>query len=387
VLNQHYNWDSLSNLTGRIDNNGDGGSGAVSETFSYAAGLNRLTSYTVTAPQIPGLTRTVNLQYNALGMLLYKSDVGNYSYAAQGAKSVRPHALQSVAGSSTTSFTYDANGNLTAATAGKYRTLSYTSFNLPDSQSGIQGPSGTPKYTWQYDEGHARIKEVRVDSTGTRTTWYLHPDNAGGLSFESETGASGAISNRHYLNAGGVAIGVLVSPGEWSFQGVALHGVAGCVTSVVNGSKCGPGALSAAFSQAALPYKPEGIVGGTAASMVIGGTASVLGGGKFANGAETAAFGYLFNCSLHPGACAKSEIDKKVASCSTLRCYSEATDDYQEAGQLKRPTMGAVLTDLAKLDGIAVSLALLSPEAGRLLLTIGSTAESIPYFGPEGRRL
>ena len=34
-------------------------------------------------------------------------------------------------------------------------------------------------------------------------------------------------------------------------------------------------------------------------SAMIGGTASVLGGGKFASGAQTASFGYLFNCSLH----------------------------------------------------------------------------------------
>ena len=32
---------------------------------------------------------------------------------------------------------------------------------------------------------------------------------------------------------------------------------------------------------------------------VVGGTTSVIGGRKFANGAETAAFGYLFNCVAH----------------------------------------------------------------------------------------
>jgi RHS repeat-associated protein len=220
VLNQHYTWDSLNNMTGRVDNNGDRdintgtSTGAVSETFGYDPNLNRLTNYTVSASAISGLIRTVSLQYNAAGMLLYKTDVGNYSYPTQGATSVRPHALQSVAASSTTTFGYDANGNLTSATAGKYRTVGYTSFNLPDSSNGIQGASGSPKYTWFYDENHARIKEVRVDSSGTRTVWYLHPDNQGGLGFETETAAgSGAISNRHFLSAGGAAIGVLVSTG------------------------------------------------------------------------------------------------------------------------------------------------------------------------------
>jgi hypothetical protein len=44
---------------------------------------------------------------------------------------------------------------------------------------------------------------------------------------------------------------------------------------------------------------PQDMVGGTIVSAVIGGTASVLGGGKFENGATTAAFGYLFNCFAH----------------------------------------------------------------------------------------
>lgn len=31
----------------------------------------------------------------------------------------------------------------------------------------------------------------------------------------------------------------------------------------------------------------------------VGGTASIIGGGKFANGAQTAAFGYMFNYLAH----------------------------------------------------------------------------------------
>ncbi|HEY0953926.1 MAG TPA: RHS repeat-associated core domain-containing protein [Roseateles sp.] len=213
VLSQKYTWDSLSNLQGRDDDNGDGNTGAVTETFTYGDSLNRLTSYTV-APAVANLARTVNLHYNALGMLLYKSDVGNYTYNAQGgAAGSKPHALQSVAGVLNTSYTYDDNGNLATASAGKYRSVSYTSFNLPDGGNGLQGPDGLPKYTWQYDESHARIKEVRQDVSGSRTTWYLHPDNQGGLGFESETAPNGTVSNRHYLSAGGQVIGVLVKTG------------------------------------------------------------------------------------------------------------------------------------------------------------------------------
>lgn len=215
VMSQSYAWDSLSNVTSRTDNNGDtsaGGvsTGAVNETFAYDA-LNRLAGYQVSAPTVEGLSRSVTLQYNALGMLLYKSDVGNYAYNAQGG--AQPHALQSMTGGATTSYGYDANGNLITASAGTYSSLSYTSFNLPDSQNGIKGPAGSPDYVWQYDENHQRVKEIRTNASGTRTIWYQHPDNQGGLGFESEVEVNGSVSNRHFLSVGGQAIGVLVSTG------------------------------------------------------------------------------------------------------------------------------------------------------------------------------
>lgn len=224
VLNHAYGWDSIGHLGSRIDNNGDGLTGAVNESFGHDA-LGRLSSYTVAAPAVPNLARSVTLQYNALGSILYKSDVGNYSYPAQGAAAVRPHAVQSISGESSANYTYDFNGNLKTASAGKYRSIAYTSFNLPDSQQGVAGPAGSPAYTWQYDDQHQRFKETRVIAAGTmagtRTTWMLHPDNAGGLAFESEVNSPtspsaanpSATSNRHYLEAGGQSIGVLVSSG------------------------------------------------------------------------------------------------------------------------------------------------------------------------------
>jgi RHS repeat-associated protein len=49
-------------------------------------------------------------------------------------------------------------------------------------------------------------QKTRLDSSGTRVTWYMHPDNAGGLGFEAEVAPSGTVSLRHYLNAGDVGI-------------------------------------------------------------------------------------------------------------------------------------------------------------------------------------
>ncbi|MDY0743343.1 RHS repeat-associated core domain-containing protein [Paucibacter sp. R3-3] len=224
VANQSYVWDSLGNLSSRSDGNGDtssGGvsSGAVTEAFSYDA-LNRLSGYQVAASQIAGLSRSVLLQYNALGLLLYKSDVGNYSYSAQGG--AHPHALAGVAGAVTSTYTYDANGNMVTASGGKYAGLAYTSFNLPDAQTGITGRAGSlPSYTWQYDENHQRIREIRANAGGTRIIYYQHPDNQGALGFESEVEVNATTSNRHFLSVSGQTIGVLVSTGALPVLDVA----------------------------------------------------------------------------------------------------------------------------------------------------------------------
>jgi RHS repeat-associated protein len=228
ALDQKYTWDSINNLVSRIDGNGDGTTGGSTETFNYD-GLNRLTNYKIDSIAITDQQRSVSLQYNALGMLLYKSDVGVYNYNASGPTSVRPHALASLAGSASTNYNYDLNGNRTSASTGKATSLGYTSFNLPDSTTGISGPgvngATALKTTWSYDKSHARIKQTHVVTggvqAGTRTTWYIHPDNAGGLGFESETNAPTVVSaanpsvtsNRHFLSAGGQVIGVLVSTG------------------------------------------------------------------------------------------------------------------------------------------------------------------------------
>ncbi|WP_298609895.1 RHS repeat-associated core domain-containing protein [uncultured Thiobacillus sp.] len=84
---------------------------------------------------------------------------------------------------------------------------------------------------------------------------------------------------------------------------VAAHAGAGCISASASGGNCGSGALGAGFSEwvgSNLPRQYDGFV----MRVVLGGTAAELGGGKFANGATTAAFGYLFNhCAHVPGGC------------------------------------------------------------------------------------
>lgn len=129
--------------------------------------------------------------------------------------------------------------------------------------------------------------------------------------------ASGAISSGNIKGAfqgavsgamfGGIG-GMDLSAG-WA---IAAHAAAGCASAELGGGDCGQGALAAGLSKAAFIAAPEWIknpttsgemdwgkvAGGAAYSAVVGGTASVLGGGKFANGAQMAAFAYIVNGTM-----------------------------------------------------------------------------------------
>ena len=78
------------------------------------------------------------------------------------------------------------------------------------------------------------------------------------------------------------------------------HGVVGGAFSEVRGQSFSSGFLAAGFSSAAAPLAPSAAWKATAFHAVVGGSGSVLGGGKFANGAVTGAFTYLFNEAIQP---------------------------------------------------------------------------------------
>ena len=77
---------------------------------------------------------------------------------------------------------------------------------------------------------------------------------------------------------------------------ILSNGLVGGLISEAEGGKFGAGFLAAGFSEAASPYINTGNHGlDTVLHAVSGGVASVLGGGKFANGAITGAFQYLYD--------------------------------------------------------------------------------------------
>lgn len=216
VYKHNYVWDSLNNLQGRVDVHGAGANSAVSETFSYDE-LNRLTAYTWGSPAFPAETKRVDLSYNAVGNILYKSDTGSYVYPASGQQ--LPHAVVSIRSRTgapvyNADYEYDGQGNLVRGLGdARYRSIRYNSFNLPQGDGYTPGILGVasgnnvaPRYDWAYDEGERRLVEKRTTSRGVRTTWYLHPDGANGLSYEEETDETGATTYRHYVSAGGGAV-------------------------------------------------------------------------------------------------------------------------------------------------------------------------------------
>ena len=81
-------------------------------------------------------------------------------------------------------------------------------------------------------------------------------------------------------------------------------------SATASGGSCGSGALAAGFSGAIGPvlisYGTAGVIGAS----VTGGIGSVLGGGKFANGAVTGAFGYLYNTCGNGVGCLNSSAPK-----------------------------------------------------------------------------
>ncbi|KQU65063.1 MULTISPECIES: RHS repeat-associated core domain-containing protein [unclassified Rhizobacter] len=122
-------------------------------------------------------------------------------------------------------------------------------------------------------------------------------------------GVQGAFSGAVFFGIGQAATSLAGSEnmmnnsGAWSAGGLgraALHAAGGCVTSVAGGGKCGVGAATAGLGKVIdsnLTPLSDDVLGAMRAA-IVGGTLSVIGGGKFASGAQTGAFQYLFNAAI-----------------------------------------------------------------------------------------
>jgi hypothetical protein len=154
---------------------------------------------------------------------------------------------------------------------------------------------------------------ISAGSLGAGGVAVINGGIIGGISGIISTGslkgaALGALQGGLFAEAGNV-LSPLKSPTGFSGVGYhagefLAHGLVGGLVSVASGGRFGSGFLAGGVSSFAPAPTPgqswEETFDGTTVSAILGGAGSALGGGKFANGAVTGAFAYLFNDLAHP---------------------------------------------------------------------------------------
>ena len=194
IQDEQYFYDPIGNLTGRVDHAVD-----LDETFSYDA-LNRLTDSTLSGAGAELYAfadlETTTYAYDALGNLTERSDAGTYSYGSGPGSGAGVHAVTAISGLIDTAFAYDANGN---QLSGHGRTIAWSSYNKPLAVS-----SGGATVTMAYGPGRELIKQQRPDGEGaSETTYYI------GSLYEKTVGADGTSRARYHISAAGRTVAVI----------------------------------------------------------------------------------------------------------------------------------------------------------------------------------
>jgi RHS repeat-associated protein len=130
------------------------------------------------------------------------------------------------------------------------------------------------------------------------STTFVGGVTTGNLGYALQAGIIAAVTAAAFYEVGTLAKSI---GGEVGYAlKVAGHALVGCVSAVASARKCGPAALAGGITSAIGPLiTGQNFALNTTLNAVLGGLASVAGGGKFANGAVTGAFGYLFNDFSH----------------------------------------------------------------------------------------
>ena len=175
VQSLSYEFDDIGNLKQRIDDNQ-----GYTENFFYD-NLNRLTS-----AELVEFAATFTFQYDAVGNLKHKSDVGDYVYPINGANSIHPNAVITAGGNS---YSYDENGNMIS---GSDKELAYTSYNKPyDIQE------GNSYSTFGYAPDQGRI----VQTSDEGITVYLKPVDNSNTLYEKTT-SNNVETHKYYIYGG-----------------------------------------------------------------------------------------------------------------------------------------------------------------------------------------
>ncbi len=195
-----FQYNAIGNLTERSDTVSD-----LYEQFTYD-NMNRLTDADLSGQgatdyQVLGLT-SQSFEYDALGNITYKSDVGHYQYGqGKQSDSAGVHALISTSGMINASFTYDANGN---QTQGNGKVFTFASFNKPTQVTSGQGEN-------RFEYGPERQMVYQSESIGSqaRETRYV-----GGIYEENRKGFE--VESIHHLTVSGHPIAVIKTASDLS---------------------------------------------------------------------------------------------------------------------------------------------------------------------------
>jgi|GEM_PF-1135489 len=184
-----YQWDNLGNLDNRRDRSGGKD---LFEEFHYD-GLNRLKS-----AQISGRTAQT-VEYDGLGNIEYKSDVGHYQYGSEcdEAEPAGPHALCEITSDETgqnviDTLVYDSNGNMKSDNR---RSLEYSTFDKP---LWIKNTETGHITEFKYGPDRSRYLRTDTDSDGGETvTRYIG-------NVEKITKPDDTVEIKRYLPGGAV---------------------------------------------------------------------------------------------------------------------------------------------------------------------------------------
>ncbi|GAA6140405.1 RHS repeat-associated core domain-containing protein [Hydrogenophaga sp. 5NK40-0174] len=255
LFDRQYTYDELGNVLTRVE-----GHGGVSESFAYDS-VNRLSMYTAVGGGLDSGATSIQVLYDAIGNIKFKSDVGYFHYDGQrpqrlNAVTTAPSANWSAMGSvmvantgtKALAYAFDdfggnarsieqasggslpmGNGNLAytvsqdnASGAHTVRWETYTGFNkIAQIQFGNVSDPQDPTaavaertMSYVYGPEHQRIRQTIAlgqnapSHMEAGTTWYLNGTGGQFLNYEKRVLGSGLVEHQHYLVAEGISFAI-----------------------------------------------------------------------------------------------------------------------------------------------------------------------------------
>ena len=166
-----YTYDVLNNVTSKQDYKQN-----ISQTYEFDE-LNRITKANTQIEESP--IETITYQYNSIGNITHKSDVGDYTY-------LKAHQVENAGN---INYTYDANGNVIQK---DNTTITYNSNNKP-----ISMEDETNKTEFFYAPNRQRYKKI----LNNQTTYYV------GKHYEFENTNTTTLE-KNYIYAGNELVAI-----------------------------------------------------------------------------------------------------------------------------------------------------------------------------------